>query len=138
MWVRFRLDLEPSRSHTPPTRMLYPEMDSWGPVAPVRVKEDKINRDLLHPIHTRHPSKALFGSWPHGHGSESPSILESGPDPSHFGAPAPKRAALLNGSGRNFSWSLADFSRLWLIVRLKFWPDRVATDRVVGEGRKPC
>jgi len=82
--VQFRLDPEPPRSHTPRTRMLYPEMDCWGPVAPIRVKEDKINRDLLRPIHTRHLSKALFSVWPRRQSAESRSVLKPGFVPSPF------------------------------------------------------
>jgi hypothetical protein len=46
----FPLDLWRPRGHTPATRMLFPEMDSWGRVAAARVKEDETYRDKLHPV----------------------------------------------------------------------------------------
>ena len=51
---------------------------------------------------------------------------------------ATKCASPFKRSGRNSWWFLADFSRPWRIVRLRFWPGRVAPDRVLGEGRKSC
>ena len=46
----FSLDLRRLRGDTPPTRVLYPEMDSWGRVAAARVKEDETYRGLPHPF----------------------------------------------------------------------------------------
>ena len=46
------LDRRTLNSHTSPSRMLGPEMDSWGRAAPARVKEDETYRGFLHPIYT--------------------------------------------------------------------------------------
>jgi hypothetical protein len=45
------LDRKLIRDHTPPSRMLSPEMDSWGRAAPARVKEDETYRGFLHLVH---------------------------------------------------------------------------------------
>jgi hypothetical protein len=58
--------------------------------------------------------------------------------PRHCERAVANRAVPLMGSRGNCWRFQAELSRLWLIVRLKFWPDRTPTDRGLGEGSKPC